>query len=94
MGSTLQPAHSKVRRFKKAVSFLIFMEEYSIHGIIIQHRYFALNGVMSLRETVELARDLQNLGVLYHIDQKISEHRFEHRSLSDLERQLGNKSRN
>jgi hypothetical protein len=59
--------------------------EYYISTVIIKGVAFKSQQPLELPEVVKLARELNARGYTFHIDKKISDNRYEMRTLSELE---------
>lgn len=64
------------------------MVEYYISGVIIKGVYFKHEGVLTLPESITLAKELDSNGYAFHIDEKLGDNKFERVPLNELEKRL------
>lgn len=62
------------------------MTEYKIDNITIRGHVFRLDESLTLQDALELAKEFQSHNYIYHIKERLSSSRFEHVSLSELEK--------
>ena len=61
------------------------MAQYCLSTVIIKGVAFRSEQLFELLEVITLAREFKSRGYIFHIDEKISDNKYETRTLSELE---------